>query len=87
MAQPDPIRVDDQVESLSAESLQLRGAALRAAPRALAEHKAAGHAIYYTDPAYPDHTIKEMPDGRRFLTRRGGAPDFEQIIGREIPPR
>ena len=30
-------------------------------------HLAAGRAIYYGDPRYPDQIIKEYPDGRRQL--------------------
>ena len=30
-------------------------------------HLAAGRAIYYCDPRYPSHIIKEHPDGRKQL--------------------
>ena len=30
-------------------------------------HLAAGRAIYYGDPQYPDQIVKEYPDGRRQL--------------------
>ena len=41
------------------------------------EHLAAGHPIYYSDPAYPDHVVKQYPDGRRQLVR------FERPSGTE----
>jgi hypothetical protein len=41
------------------------------------EHLAAGHPIYYGDPAYPDHVVKQYPDGRRQLVR------FERPSGTE----
>src|SRR5262245_17150383 len=40
-------------------------------------HLAAGHPIYYGDPAYPGHVVKEYPDGRRQLV------DFDLKIGVE----
>jgi len=40
-------------------------------------HLAAGHPIYYGDPAYPDHVVKQYPDGRRQLVR------FERPSGAE----
>jgi hypothetical protein len=40
-------------------------------------HLAAGRPIYYGDPAYPDHVVKEYPDGRRQLV------DFDLKTGVE----
>lgn len=82
MALPIPISRNLPTNS---QALRIREAAERAAPVALAEHKAACHAIYYADPAYPGYSVKEMADGRRFLVRRGPAPGFEQQLIREIP--
>jgi hypothetical protein len=89
MARPVPAHIDTETlaEPLSEESLRIRDAAAKAAPRAIAEHKAAGRTIYYKDPAYPGCTIEELADGRRFLTRRGPAPEFARQIIREIPAR
>jgi hypothetical protein len=41
------------------------------------EHLAAGHPIYYGDPAYPGHVVKQYPDGRRQLV------DFDLKTGVE----
>jgi hypothetical protein len=40
-------------------------------------HLAAGHPIYYGDPAYPGSVVKQYPDGRRQLVR------FERPSGTE----
>jgi hypothetical protein len=40
-------------------------------------HLAAGHPIYYGDPAYPGHVVKEYPDGPRQLV------DFDLKTGVE----
>ena len=33
------------------------------------QHLAAGRPIYYGEPAYPGHVVKQFPDGRRQLVR------------------
>ena len=50
---------------------------------AIAEHKAAGRAIHYTDPAYPGFVIEEHADGRRFLMDED--EQGQARIVREIP--
>jgi hypothetical protein len=43
-------------------------------------HLAAGHPIYYGDPAYPGAVVKQYPDGRRQLVRFERPSGTETII-------
>lgn len=75
-------RVFDPDGWLNREVVELIGR--EAVRRAIAEHKAAGHSIYYADPAYPGMVVEERADGRRFLMDED-ENGHAKIIG-EIPP-
>lgn len=46
--------------------LEIEASSRAAVAAAIADHKAAGNAIYYRSEAPPDILVKELPDGRRF---------------------
>lgn len=47
--------------------------------QAAKQHLAAGHPIYYVDPAYPGQIVRKFPDGRRQIVVMLGKGQVEVV--------
>ena len=74
------LSTDERVRNFAA---QLEHGGREAVAAAIADHKAAGNPVYYSDPDESEVIIKEMPDGQRFQIRVDR--DGNEVVVRSLP--